>query len=113
MAEFSKQWAEIYDPEFPWDFDIEEIASTIPKGHFKPMICEGFGFYGIGVKMDGNISILRDDSDGTPENDGALRQIDYKKYIQTHKDKIDKNHQLCIDIQKGIFNTYSYQKTLI
>ena len=87
MAEFSKQWAEIYDPEFPWDFDIEEIASTIPKGHYKPMICEGFGFYGIGVKMDGGISILIDDSDGTPENYGAVRQIDYKKYIQTHKEK--------------------------
>ena len=23
MADFSKQWADIYDSEFPWDFDIE------------------------------------------------------------------------------------------
>jgi len=31
MADFSKQWAEIYDTEFPWDFDIEAEAETIPK----------------------------------------------------------------------------------
>lgn len=41
----------------------------------------------------------------------AIGEFDY--LYDTHKDKIDKNHQLCIDIQKGIFNTYSYQKTLI
>ena len=39
MAEFSKQYCELYDPEFPWDFDIEEFAEGIPKGHYKPIIC--------------------------------------------------------------------------
>jgi len=36
MAEFSKQYCEIYEPELAWDFDIEEIAETIPKGYYKP-----------------------------------------------------------------------------
>ena len=87
MAEFSKQWAEIYDPEFPWDFDIEEEAANIPKGHYKPIICEGFGFLGIGVRMDGTITILIDDSDGSYENAGVVRQVEYKRYIELHKSK--------------------------
>ena len=83
MAEFSKQYCEIYDEDFPWDFDIEEIAETIPKGHYKPIICEGFGFSGIGVRLDGSIEILvvdRNDED-------SLIQLDYKNYIALHKSK--------------------------
>ena len=83
MAEFSKQYCEIYDWDFPWDFDIEEIAETIPKGHYKPIICEGFGFSGIGVKLNGDIEILvvdRNDED-------SLIQLDYKNYIALHKSK--------------------------
>lgn len=83
MAEFSKQYCEIYDWDFPWDFDIEEIAETIPKGHYKPIICEGFGFSGIGVRMNGDVEILvRDRND-----EDNLIQIDYKKYIALHKSK--------------------------
>ena len=81
MAEFSKQYCEIHDPEFHWDFDIEEIAETIPKGHYKPVICEGFGFSGIGVRLNGDIELLFVDS--TDEH--SLVQIDYKKFIQKQK----------------------------
>lgn len=87
MAEFSKQYCEIYEPDLDWDFDIEEEVSNIPKGHYKPIICEGFGFLGIGVRMDGTITILIDDSDGSYENSGAVRQVEYKKYIELHKSK--------------------------
>jgi hypothetical protein len=87
MAEFSKQWAELYDPEFPWDFDIEEIAETIPKGHYKPIICEGFGFSGIGVRLNGDIEILVID----PTDEDSLVQVDYKRYISLHKSKLEKN----------------------
>ena len=83
MAEFSKQYCEIYDWDFPWDFDIELEAETIPKGHYKPIICEGFGFSGIGVRLDDTIEILVRDS--TDEDN--LIQIDYKKYIALHKSK--------------------------
>ena len=87
MAEFSKQWAEIYDPEFPWDFDIEEIANEIPKGYYKPIICEGFGFLGIGVKLDGDIEIFLSD----PKDETKYVRVDYKKYISLHKSKIQSN----------------------
>jgi len=83
MAEFSKQYCEIYDWDFPWDFDIEEIAETIPKGHYKPMICEGFGFLGIGVDLNDNIEILLTD----PNDETKYVQLDYKKYIALHKSK--------------------------
>ena len=87
MAEFSKQYCEIYDEDFPWDFDIEEIADTIPKGHYKPMICEGFGFLGVGVDLNGNIEIFLTDS----KDKTKYVQVDYKKYISLHKSKVNNN----------------------
>jgi hypothetical protein len=83
MAEFSKQYCELYEPNLVWDFDIEEIAETIPKGHYKPIICEGFGFSGIGVRLDGNLTILVID----PSDEDCLVQVEYKKYIDKHKSK--------------------------
>jgi hypothetical protein len=47
MADFSKQWCEINDPEMPWDFDILEEFEKLPKNHYTPIICEGFGFIAI------------------------------------------------------------------
>jgi hypothetical protein len=87
MAEFSKQYCEIYEPDMDWDFDIEEIIESIPKGHYKPMICEGFGFSGVGVRLNGDIEILVID----PNDEDSLVQIDYKRYIALHKSKIQNN----------------------
>lgn len=79
MADFSKQWAEIYDIEFPWDFDIEVEAQTIPKGYYKPMICEGFGFSAIEVSLDGKIYLLFNDFDG------GLDKVEYQTFIEKQK----------------------------
>jgi hypothetical protein len=87
MAEFSKQYCEIYDEDFPWDFDIEEEAANIPKGHYKPIICEGFGFLGIGVDLNGNIEVFLTD----PKDETKYVQVDYKKYISLHKSKVNNN----------------------
>lgn len=49
MAEFSKQWCELNQEEgIKPDFDIVKIARDIPEGHYKTIICEGFGFIAIG-----------------------------------------------------------------
>ncbi len=90
MADFSKQYCEIYEPEMEWDFDIEDIAETIPKGHYKPIICEGFGFSGIGVRLDGSIEIMVID----PTDETSLVQIDYKRYISLHKSKVETNGKI-------------------
>ena len=37
MADFSKQWAEIFDPEFPWDF---EFAVFICNPKLVVVICD-------------------------------------------------------------------------
>jgi hypothetical protein len=79
MAEFSKQWAEIYDSGFPWDFDIVAEAESIPRGYYKPIICEGFGFSAIEVGLDGKIYLLFNDFDG------GLDKVQYESFIQNQK----------------------------
>ena len=56
MADFSKQWCEINDPDMPWDFDILEEAEKLQPGSYMYAICEGFGFTAI-IK-DENSDIL-------------------------------------------------------
>jgi len=58
MAEFSKQWVELNDPEMGgWDFDIETVASELPKSTMIPYICEGFGFLAIGKDENDQIHL--------------------------------------------------------
>jgi hypothetical protein len=83
MADFSKQYCELYDPEFPWDFDIEVEAETIPKGYYKPMICEGFGFLAIEVGLDGNIYLIFD------AGNNEIDKVQYKAFIEKQKLKSD------------------------
>jgi hypothetical protein len=47
MADFSKEYCEIWDPEFPSDFSIEAIAKDLHKSNYYPIICEGFGIVAI------------------------------------------------------------------
>lgn len=57
MAEFSKQWCDLNDPQMPGDFDILKIAEELEPNHYMSMICEGFGFIAIG-KADNNEIVL-------------------------------------------------------
>ena len=83
MAEFSKQYCEIHDPGFPWDFDIEEIATEIPRGYYKSIICEGFGFIGIGVGMNREIQLLFSD------DTGGFEKVNYNHFIKKQKESTD------------------------
>jgi hypothetical protein len=53
MADFSKQWCEINDPDMPWDFDIFEVVKELNQNYYIPYICEGFGFSAIGKFAEG------------------------------------------------------------
>ena len=55
MAEFSKQWCDLNDPEMPHDFDIQEIAESLHCDYYKSFICEGFGFTAIGKNSEAEI----------------------------------------------------------
>lgn len=52
MAEFSKQYCEAHLPEWPWDFDLNEEFQKLEPGEYMPLICEGYGFCGIGIRPD-------------------------------------------------------------
>lgn len=53
MADFSKQYCERYEPDMIGDFNIEEVFDEMPLSSFRPMICEGFGFFGLHKDVDG------------------------------------------------------------
>ena len=58
MADFSKQWVEINDPDRGWDFDIEAIAADMKPGTINPYhICEGFGSVAIGKDENGVVHL--------------------------------------------------------
>jgi hypothetical protein len=56
MAAFSKEYCQIWDPELPYDFSVEEIAKDLVKGNYYPIICEGFSF--VAIAKDRNEQIL-------------------------------------------------------
>ena len=62
MANFSKQWCELNDPEMPSDFDILEEANNIEFNQYVPIICEGYGFVAMGKdKYIGIVLAFKDD----------------------------------------------------
>jgi hypothetical protein len=76
MAEFSKQWVELNDNEMGgWDFDIEKVASELPKSTMIPYICEGFGFLAIG--KDENDQIHLAIPTGNSDKEGS--EVEWKK----------------------------------
>lgn len=74
MADFSKQWCELYDPEMPHDFDIEDIVKKLEPGYYRSEICEGFGFIAIAKEETGDISLYIPDQGWQ----------NYEKFIREH-----------------------------
>jgi hypothetical protein len=77
MADFSKQYCEIYDHGFHWDFDIEEIADELDPGYMNNVICEGFGFNAIAKNESGRIMLRFQDWETKKQS-----WVDYKEYIE-------------------------------
>ena len=44
MAQFSKQWCDIWDTSLTHTFDIEAITRDMYGDRYYPIVCEGFGF---------------------------------------------------------------------
>jgi hypothetical protein len=63
MADFSKQWCEINDPEMRYDFDILEEANKLEPNSYVSMICEGFGFVAIAKDETGEVLLALKDWD--------------------------------------------------
>ena len=77
MADFSKQWCDINDPEMPYDFDILEEFGKLPKNHYIPMICEGFEF--IAIMREGEDACLLAFYDDSV--DGGVVWEEYHQFI--------------------------------
>jgi hypothetical protein len=85
MADFSKQWCEINDPEMPHDFDIFEEHSRLQPGYGINFICEGFGFVMIAKGHSDEILLAILDE----EDPNMVIWVDYDDFI----DKELKNHR--------------------
>lgn len=83
MAEFSKQWAHLHDPEFPWDFDIESIALNLENGHYYPIICEGLGILGIAKSKDGKTLVAAPIKEGSEK----VEWKDYEEFMLSERRK--------------------------
>ena len=78
MADFSKQWADINDPEFPWDFDIMEEFKRLEPNSYVNVICEGFGFDAIG-NINGELKL------SMPTGSAHFNWITYDELINKNK----------------------------
>ena len=79
MAEFSKQYCDVWDNEFPYDFDIEKVAKELIKGNYYPIICEGFGFHAIA--KDKNEQILLGFLSNSENSDSSIVWQDYNNFM--------------------------------
>jgi hypothetical protein len=59
-----------------WDFDIDKVASELPKSTMIPYICEGFGFLAIGKDENDNIHLAM--PTGNSNKEGS--EIEWKTY---------------------------------
>ena len=82
MADFSKQWCEINDPEMPHDFDILEVAAGLDLEHFTPIICEGFGFTMISKNKKGKVELFFPKYEDNPS---MGEWIEYEKFMKGQK----------------------------
>ncbi|CAB4143520.1 hypothetical protein UFOVP449_209 [uncultured Caudovirales phage] len=77
MAQFSKQWCELNDPNMSWDFDIIEVANQLKTSNVILRSCEGFGFSAIGKFDDGiKVYIRNRESEESDEQQGYWINID-------------------------------------
>lgn len=60
MAEYSKEFIEKHfdDPEFPWDFSIDNISIRLQPNQHLHAICEGYGFISIYRTLEGERSAV-------------------------------------------------------
>ena len=83
MADFSKQWCDINDPEMPYDFDIMEEHSKLETGYGIGIICEGFGILGIAKGHNNEVLVAVDYLD----DDDYIHWIEYDEFIKEYTTK--------------------------
>lgn len=84
MADFSKQWCDLNDPDMPYDFDILEEYRKLQLEHYVSYICEGFGFLAIGKDHNGDcILAMPDESRPYDADKGSpIEWVKYEKVVK-------------------------------
>ena len=72
MAEFSKQWCDLNDPQMTSDFDINEVAENLEPNHYTPIICEGFGFLAVGKTENNEIVLAMPTGESMTDDKGQI-----------------------------------------
>jgi hypothetical protein len=85
MADYSKQWCDLNDPEMPHDFDIFEEHSKLETGYSVGIICEGFGTLGIAKGHNNEVLVLVEID--YPDNNDYVHWIEYDEFISDYKIK--------------------------
>jgi len=83
MADFSKQWCQINDPQSPGDFDIDDIAEQLEPGYAMGIICEGFGFVAIGRNPEGELLFAVPTGEVSEEG----TEVDWKTYEEVTNER--------------------------
>jgi hypothetical protein len=92
MAEFSKQWCDIWNTAMIHDFDIEEITRDMYRDRYYPKVCEGFGFNCIHKDTHGLIWL----SYGYDKSGNSVSWRRYKTVMLEEKQKASKNESSSI-----------------
>lgn len=83
MADFSKQWCELNDPEMPHDFDLVEEYNKLQTGYSVSMICEGFGILAVAKGHQNEMLVaVSDDND-----DDYIHWKEYSEFLEDYKIK--------------------------
>ena len=72
MAEYSKQWCDLNDPQMKSEFDINEIADGLESNYYTPIICEGFGFIAIGKTGEDEIVLAMPTGETMTDENGQI-----------------------------------------
>jgi len=65
MADFCNKCSdEMFGDNLPPDIDVYELAKTIPKGSYMPVICEGCGMLAISKTDTGELLLGYEDASG-------------------------------------------------
>ena len=81
MADFSKQWCELNDPEMPHDFDLMKEYNKLQPGYSVSMICEGFGILAVAKGHQNEMLIAV----GDDYVDDYIHWKDYNEFIENYK----------------------------
>jgi hypothetical protein len=76
MAEFSKQWIEENGDDMIPDFDILEIAKDLLPNTGFSIICEGYGFIGIGKDEFNNVILAM------PASNKEIEWVEYNTIVK-------------------------------